>query len=507
MKWESCPPDYLDECAYVQLPLDYNNKNPDAPTFPVFVSRKLAASGTAKSQMWLLQGGPGGSGNVFKGAVDQIIADGFPADIYVLEHRGVGLSGRLACPDAESAASPGGPAIIEAEWPACIDAIKAEHGDALNHFTTTNDARDLGALIELTREPNKKVFVYGVSYGTTRGLRFLQVHPDLVDGVILDSVVSPGVQFLSDFDLQFDPVAQSLSELCAADGVCGQKLGADPWMKLNDLVTMLNAGHCPSLGMTGQVLDSISPVLIMSRGLRAHIFPLTYRLLRCDQADVDVVTHYAQKLLELLNGGNPGPQRGSAVLQLHVAFSELWEEPAPSAADLMAQCDAQLFCPGFGASAGPAFPIWPRYPHDEYVNLWPSTTTPVLSFNGTLDPQTPIGTAKVVADHLKAPGQTFVEVPYSPHGVAFESVVKTPGAPPCGFQMMAGFIEDPKAPINTACLADLAPVGWNEDPAIVTEFFGASDMWENIMPVAPKKGVPIDWAKLVELAREKSRPR
>jgi hypothetical protein len=72
---------------------------------------------------------------------------------------------------------------------------------------------------------------------------------------------------------------------------------------------------------------------------------------------------------------------------------------------------------------------------------------------------------------------------------------------------MAGFIAEPKAPINTACLTDLVPVTWNEDPAVAQEFFGTGDMWENIMPVAPNKSAPIDWAALIELAREKTRPR
>ena len=325
--------------------------------------------------------------------------------------------------------------------------------------------------------------------------------------MIIDSIVSPGVQFLSDFDQQYDPVAQSLSELCAADPVCGPKLGPDPWAKLGDLIGMLNAGHCPALGMTAEALGSISPLLVMLRGLRPHLFPLAYRLLRCDPADVDAVNHYVQTLTALLGGGGPAPLRDSQALQLHVAFSELWEEPAPSVSDLKAACEGLLFCPGFAAQSAAAFDIWPRYPHDQYVNLWPSTPTPILGLNGTLDPQTPIEKAKVAADHLKNPGQTFVEVPYSPHGVLFESVVKTPSAPPCGLQMAIGFVADPKAPIKTECLADLVPVTWEEDPAVAQEFFGTGDMWENVMPVALKKPASIDWAAVARLAREKARPR
>jgi hypothetical protein len=73
--------------------------------------------------------------------------------------------------------------------------------------------------------------------------------------------------------------------------------------------------------------------------------------------------------------------------------------------------------------------------------------------------------------------------------------------------MMTGFLADPKAPIATACLADVAPVSWNEDPAVVQQFFGTADMWENVMPVAPKKGAPVDWAAISRLARDKARPR
>ena len=98
--------------------------------------------------------------------------------------------------------------------------------------------------------------------------------------------------------------------------------------------------------------------------------------------------------------------------------------------------------------------------------------------NGLLDPQTPIDSAELSADELTAPHQTFVAVPWSPHGVAFESPVKTPGAAPCGTQMMAQFIADPEAPIDTTCLDHLVPVAWDEDPAVVEVLFGAKDMWK-----------------------------
>ena len=90
----------------------------------------------------------------------------------------------------------------------------------------------------------------------------------------------------------------------------------------------------------------------------------------------------------------------------------------------------------------------------------------------------PIGKARATADRLTAPHQTFVEVPFSPHGVAFESPVKTPGQVTCGAQMMKGFIADPTAAPDTSCLGDLVPVQFTSEPAEVRQYFGTTDPWE-----------------------------
>lgn len=505
IQWGSCPSDYLSECASVPLPLDFSK--PEGETLPVFVSRRLAGSGAGKAQVWLLQGGPGGSGNVFKGVVEQAADFILPdVDFYVLEHRGVGLSERLGCADQEAPASEAGASIAESEWPACISALKGQWGDKLAHFTITADSEDLAQLIELTREPDKKVIVYGVSYGTARALRFLEHHPSAVDGVILDSIVSPGVLFLSNYDQQYDPVAKDLSALCAADAVCGKKLGADPWAKIGALLAKLDGGHCADLGMNREVLEQLLPLFVQARSIRAHLFPLLYRLDRCDAGDVVVLGHYIQALTAALQGGAGAPLRASGALQMHLALSELWEEPAPSAAELKEECDALSFCPKFGPVAGSLYDIWPRYPHDAYTNQWPSFEVPILAMNGTLDPQTPIASAKALADRLTGPHQTFVTVPFCPHGVAFESAVKTVIAPTCGLQMMTGFVADPTQPIDTTCLADLVPVTFAEKPAVIQALFGTSDMWENTTPLADKKPAVIDWRAVVQMARDKTRP-
>jgi pimeloyl-ACP methyl ester carboxylesterase len=468
----------LDQCAWVPLPLD--RSQPNAASLPIFVSRRLASSGRADTQLWLLQGGPGGSANVFKGLVEQLLAPLLPdVDFYLLEQRGVGESARLRCTLQEAASSEAGTAISNAEWPACIDALKTRWGDRLAQFSTTNDAEDLASLIRRTREPNKQVIVYGLSYGTLCAMRLLQTHPREVDGVVLDSIVAPGAQLISNLDTQIDPVARDLAALCDADPLCAAKLGPASWDRLSAVIAQLdNAAFCPAFSGR-DALRQRSTLLLGHPVFRTHLFSLAYRLERCAQEDVAVVEHYLGALQNMLQLP-PGELRMSPVLSNHVTLSELWPEPPPSAQELEERCANQVFCPGVSASIGALFDLWPRYSHDEYVGRWPTSRTPILALNGALDTQTPLANAERAAVELTARDQTFVAVPGSPHGVLFSSQVKSPGAPTCGIQMLISFVSDPQAAPDTTCLNDLVPVDFSGgDPVLLQQLFGTSDPWEN----------------------------
>lgn len=479
IEWVACPDGFISECAWVATPIDH--ANPNAGSIPIFVAHHPAPSGNATAQLWLLQGGPGGSGDGFTPLLRRLLPDVLPqVDFFVLEHRGVGESARLQCPDYEQPKSDGGPSITRDEMPACLQALQAQWGDGLDQFRTSADADDLASLIERTREPGKKVYVYGVSYGTMRAMRFLQKHPDAVDGVILDSVVSPGVEFLSRFDEQYDPVAKALAEECAADEVCGAKLGADPWARLTELVSKLERGHCPDFLHRSLVRTGFSR-LLMDSELRAHIFPLVYRIDRCTRADVQVVEHYFATMQQQELARQVRVPRESTLLQNHIILSELWEEPAPSLEDMQAREASLVISPELVPEVARVYDLWPRYEHDEYTNRWPSSkSVPILAMNGTLDPQTPIEIAMVAAQQLNGPQQHFVTVPFSSHLVLLSSPLKG-SRDTCGAQLVKGFIDDATAAPNVACLENLKPV-FDLDPAIASNYFGKPDVWENETP-------------------------
>jgi pimeloyl-ACP methyl ester carboxylesterase len=484
--WGACPDGFVSQCASVKVPLDWNAAG--GPSIAVFLSRSPARV-RAAGQLWLLQGGPGGSGEAF---VDLVMFLGplLPdLDIYVLEHRGVGESARLGCPTQEDPTSVSGRAVDPTEAAACIDALENTWGDRLAQFTVTQAASDLAHLVDATRGTGQKLFVYGVSYGTTWAMRFMQLRPAAATGVVLDSVVAPGTLFLSRFDLGFDPVAQKLAAACAVDPICRGKLGADPWARITDLFTALDNGACPALGLDRRTWSAVASLLIEVYDLRTLVFPLSYRVARCSPADVTVVSRF---FTALFSGEDRGPDRGSWALGNNIALSELWEMPPPDAAEIARREIGAFFWPGELDAGAALFDLWPRYPLDEFANRWPVSTVPLLAMNGTFDPQTPVESARLAATAFTAPHQSFVEFPGAPHGVIFTTPVTDATQPPCGLQAMLAFLTDPTAPPSLACQSRIKPLAFSWDPQLLAALFGTTDAWEN--PIGPAAGPSPDEA-------------
>jgi pimeloyl-ACP methyl ester carboxylesterase len=475
--WGVCPPGFETECAHVPVPLDW--EDPDGERIEILVSHRPAHAQPARAQLWLVTGGPGNSAYHFagEGTLDQL-ADALPdTDLYVVEHRGVGYSAQLTCPEQQTDSSPGGAAVTADEIPACSRYMDDAYGGGLAGFSVSNAARDLRQVLSLAREDGTRQFVYGVSYGTYLAQRFLRLFPDEVDGVVLDSVATPEQKFTT-YDGQADPVAVRLADRCAASPVCAEKLGADPWATIRDTVDALEQGHCAAAGLTGEAVSSVLWTFLDPPELREALFPLLYRLARCEAGDIAAAGH-ALAYLQAPPSQTPAELQAldTLLLGLQLATSEFVQRPF-SADELLAACEEATFCPGVSALMIPYFERWPTY-DEPLVNAWPAPVTPILAFNGDLDAKTTIEAASRLADHLDGPHQNFYEFPDGPHYLLLTSTVKTPGAPTCALQMMADFIDDPTQPPDDGCIDDLVLFDPAGTPAMAEQIFGTTDMWEN----------------------------
>lgn len=480
--YRGCPGQFSGLCADIQVPLDY--ANPDGKKISIFVDQ-IVTNKSSKKVLWLLQGGPGASGSDLV-TLAQSLAPGLPDfDIYTLDHRGVGLSSRLGCPqetaifttgdplaDAGFGLSDSGPLVQP-----CIDAVKQTYGADLAQYNTSNAARDLNYVINATKRADQEVYVYGVSYGTTWAHRYLQIFPDAANGVVLDSIVAPVGEALSRFDLHGDLAGMKLAELCKQDAVCSAKLGPDPWTHVKNIVATIGTGHCPELGLTQETRRFLFAFL-QTWGGDVYPFAALWRYERCSAEDVTVLKTFAQqsRLFDLQPGLEFAP-----ILYYNVGYSEIWEDPAPSDEELRARFDNAVFPAGQAMDLPHS--IWPTYPKDEYWGKYAVTQTPLLMLNGTLDVQTPIETASQMKDHLNGPHQTFVTIPNANHGTVFNSPTTTfskNGGQNCGLVMMEGFLENPTEAVDQSCLNDLAAIDFSGVASSNAYFFGTTEIWTGI---------------------------
>jgi pimeloyl-ACP methyl ester carboxylesterase len=482
--WEPCPllsdgtgPEA--ECARPELPLRAGEL--DGPTLPYYVKRYAKEGSERSTQLWMLSGGPGASGIIYEKRAELLAEEDPSIEFYIPDHRGTGDSSRLSCPSAEGDATIWGNFIAPTEWSTCATEVAGIWGDAFDAFTVTNAAHDVGVLVEATRRPGARVFVYGASYGTMWAQRYLQLFPDQSDGVILDAIVPPDGS-LARQDLHADESSADLFQACVDDLECGPKLGGDPRAFAIDLYDRLDAGHCAeiqNLGPARVLLRRAFGQMMMTWNARRLIPATLARADRCSADDVAAIgtlfDYYfgpMTPVTELLY------REWGWVLSNYVAFSELWETPEVSTEQMEAWRDAAVVSRDVTSGFAAPLEVLPRYEHDVYYGGYADTDTPMLMLQGTWDPATRPLPAQSVHEAYAAPSQHWVEIPRGSHG-ALGSVPTADGGS-CGSLIFFDWLADPADAPDTSCLDDLAPFTFDGTPELVMLLFGTDDAWGGI---------------------------
>lgn len=469
---------YQVDCASVDMPA--RRTVAGSGTIPVAVYRVKSAKRPATRQLWMLNGGPGGSGAEIVSAGD-LVARSFKeaVDVYLVDHRGTGESSFMECPTAEETST-----ATQEFGQRCSDELRAALGDKADGFSTTEAASDVRDLIKAMRAPDQKVILYGVSYGSYWAHRFLQLPDIQIDGVITEgNCLGSTCGFDTPQQFRMDEVMKNVLEACKEDEDCTAHLGADPWQFATDTLALLANGHCSAAKFTerplGDVVFEIGP--IWPQGT----LPLLYRLNRCNAGDVVALDEFQTKLAEITGGGlhvrrmprlGPPPKVdedhvASGVLGAHVIASELISRPAPSKNDLAALVPNLLFKadPDVGNEL---YDGWKPYPRDAYVGDWAkNVTAPWLVLQGDFDFQTVHSLTVEAMKHITAPKMQYVRVPGGNHSVVFDEQT-------CALQMMEAFVESPTAKVDTSCMATFAAKRTKLDPDFVAYFIGSGDGWD-----------------------------
>jgi pimeloyl-ACP methyl ester carboxylesterase len=437
----SCPRDLPGStagrrCAVNKVPLRWDA--PEAEKIDVLVARYLSTT-PHRGQLWLLDGGPGGTGGIYM--LKEILAlyTSLGLDVYVPQHRGTGHSTPLTCEDNEEI----GP---------CGDELLATWGDGLRGFHSTEAARDVGNLIERFRTPDEPVFVFGLSYGSYWAQRYLQAFPAQAKGVILEGVLPLG-EALWDGDVLADAAARSLFQVCRDEPDCAAAFGdEDPEDAAHRVLAESEDPDRRCLGAQGAARQDVEAVLslFVAGDLGQFVPGPLRRLARCSPDDQAEILAFVEFVIGALSV-ETDVAMDNQVLGWHVLRTDLMASVTTfPLEERLAAREPLVFWSGaaptetFDAIVGG----WPvNYPPEPTEQS--GLATPLLLLNGGLDIQTPSPWARKLAKTLGVP---LVEFPFAGHAV--DVSLASPlgaGSASCSLGIIRSFIDDPNGEPDASC--------------------------------------------------------
>jgi pimeloyl-ACP methyl ester carboxylesterase len=391
-------------------------------------------------------------------------------DIMVPDHRGTGRSDRLSCPPAEQVDSDAGRFISDAELEGCVELLEQEWGAKLATFNGTQAALDIGELIELTREPEDEPFVYGISYGSQWGHRYLQAFPEQAAGVALEAICVPNCDFL-DIEGWFEQLAERYFDACGQDALCSSKLGPDPWSAVALVETSL--ASCVGLDprLDHDTFKTLGAQLLYGYDARKLLPVIVHRLNRCAPEDVSALNQMVGVLVDSLRPPLEIALNDSDLLGLNVALIDNFPFEPPPLEDVIGSYDEKLVALGASVRHRIAYDVWPPHPKDAYFGQYAEPAVPVLMIHGTLD-FIPLARAESAADQL---GSSLVVLPTAPHSASFQSPLAIGH---CGARVLFEFFGDPTVPPDTSCVGDIVPLDFEISAETSTAVFGTSDAYD-----------------------------
>ncbi len=328
-------------------------------------------------------------------------------------------------------------------------------GINLNAYTTVASAADVRDILRLLGY--QKADLYGASYGTRLAQVIMRDDPEIVQSVILDSVVPIEANFFNEYPDAIQSALKTLFDNCAADPGCNAaypNLETVFW----DLLSQLDAKPVTlttSSPQTGKITETVDGSTVMNMILgsmkqTAFIDTTPQSIYRFKNGDFSTLISAQASLPFSFEGISPGLYI-SMMCHEHVLATtpeELQTTTASSPKDIREYAwlpfygsaeDIFRICKSWGAT-GPALG----------ENAPVISDIPTLIITGKYDPTTPPMYAQQVAKHLSH--SYYFEFPNQGH---------TPTAADssgCAMKTAVSFLNDPSVEPDRSCLNDISGV-------------------------------------------------
>ena len=434
------------ECGYVVVP--ERHAAPDGPTIRLPVAIRRATAADARPDPLLLaQGGPGGDAFEVFSLLVPPTAIAANRDIVIFNQRGTPYAvPELTCHETDAvlaemlaADEAEGERLYNEAIDACYARLQAE-GIDLSAYNSLENAADVPSIARALGYDEYNF--YGVSYGTLLGLHLMRNHPEGLRAVILDSVVTPDINFISEIPESEDRVLSEVFAACAVEPACAEQY---PNLEERYAAVIHQFDENPvTLSLadpeTGQRYDAF----LNGAGLRSILFQLLYvprmnAVLPKVVADLEQGdTRYIESMWPLL------------VFDQLVAEGMYYSVICAEDADIdVAQIPVETLRPEIAETAREDIQTYVDTCARWQVEQLPASVDdpvvsdiPTLLLSGRFDPVTPPAFAAAAAAGLS--NATALIDPAASHGVAFFN--------PCVNGIVSDFLDNPGVPPISACL-------------------------------------------------------
>ncbi|MFZ4827807.1 MAG: alpha/beta hydrolase [Phototrophicaceae bacterium] len=477
-----CPFDATDGVQCGTLTVLEDRTNPAGLTLDLFVTVIPARNGNPlPDPVIYLEGGPGGAATLATYSwLEHPLREN--RDLIIFDQRGNGFSlPSLNCWEYEEDVYLEDEDSYAADQ-ACYDRL-LEEGNDLNQYNSIQNAADVADLI--TAMGYEQVNLYGISYGTRLALSSVRDYPQLVRTAVMDSVFPPEVDVAyTDISTKWEAVDQLLIA-CEEDATCNEGF---PTLRddLYYLVEEWNAepieflyideyGDEVDMTLTGEdVLDTLFDALYDTSVI--PMLPLGIIYLTYAETEDDLVNGYdliqgywtpetwdgyddsedypydpiaeSDFLVEFQEAyGDIGDSEG-VFNSIHCAEEYPYADYDGALADIQSYVDAPDFLYDWLYDEIPSdvewCGVWAVEPADAIESVRVQSDLPILLVSGRLDPVTPPSFAESAQEGLSNSQHIVIE--NGGHGAS--------GEVGCGATIITAFINDPTAPLDTACIGE-----------------------------------------------------
>lgn len=211
-----------DRCGYVEVPNNWDKKE-NGMTRIAYLVIKSKSENRKEDPLVFLQGGPGGSVLPYSNAFSQLSLD--PDRDYIMyDQRGIGFSDEICSGLSQNflqvmAADISLDQEDETLLDISSDCIKSLKDPGFKTaFGTTQSAKDLEALRQ--HLGYKELNIFGASYGTRLGLKYMELFPNSVRSSILSGLFPPEVRLYKNIYTNLNRSLEKLFDTCKNDTNC-----------------------------------------------------------------------------------------------------------------------------------------------------------------------------------------------------------------------------------------------------------------------------------------------